>query len=346
MENEKNNINKLKSSLLMKEILTYLFDKNILTKEEAKKTLTKIGKGLYSEAEIASFLTVYLMRKITPQELAGFREALLDLCVPVDLGDINTIDVCGTGGDEKNTFNISTLTAFVLAGIGEKVAKHGNYGVSSSCGSSNILEYFGYSFSNDQEKIKKEIDKVNICYLHAPLFHPAMKHVGPVRKSLKLKTFFNLLGPMVNPSKPKNQIIGVFDEEVMELYHQVYIETGMNYYILYSLDGYDEISLTGEFRTISASEKKTYKPGDLGFKNVHPGDILGGVTVKDAAKIFSNILSGKGTKAQVNVVAVNAAFAIRCIHPDKSIDQCLEIAFESIESGKAGQALKKLIALQ
>ena len=187
----------------MKEILTYLFDNNILTREEAKDTLKKIGQGQYSDPEIASFLTVYLMRKITPQELAGFREALLELCIPVDFGDRNTIDVCGTGGDEKNTFNISTLTAFVLAGAGEKVIKHGNYGVSSSCGSSNILEYFGYIFSNEQEKVIRELDATNICYLHAPFFHPAMKYVGPVRKSLKLKTFFNLLGPMVNPGNPR-----------------------------------------------------------------------------------------------------------------------------------------------
>jgi anthranilate phosphoribosyltransferase len=330
----------------MKEILTYLFKKNILSKEEAKDTLMKIGKGKYSEHEIASFLTVYLMRKITPQELSGFREALLELCIPIELDDMNTIDVCGTGGDEKNTFNISTITAFVLAGAGEKVVKHGNYGVSSSCGSSNILEYFGYEFSNENDKIKKEIEETNICYLHAPIFHPAMKHVGPVRKSLKLKTFFNLLGPMVNPCKPKNQLIGVFNEEVMELYHQVYAETGMNYYIIHSLDGYDEISLTGDFIAISASEKKTYKPGNLGFKNIHSGEILGGITVKDSATIFSNVLSGKGTKAQVNVVVANAAFGIKCIYPEKSLEDCLLIAIESIESGKARQTLKKLISLQ
>ncbi len=330
----------------MKDLLTYLFEKNILTKEEARETLSKIGKGVYSEPEIASFLTVFLMRKITPQELAGFREALLDLCIPVDLGGLNTIDVCGTGGDEKNTFNISTLTAFVLAGAGEKVVKHGNYGVSSSCGSSNILEYFGYTFSNDQEKIRKEIEETNICYLHAPFFHPAMKYVGPVRKSLKLKTFFNLLGPMVNPGMPNHQIVGVFNEEVMDLYSQVYAETGMNYYILYSLDGYDEISLTGEFRAISKTESRIFKPEDLGFIPVLPGDISGGASVRESAEIFSNVLSGKGSKAQVNVVKANAAFAIHCLHPEKSIEEGILIADESIESGKAGRVLKNLIALQ
>jgi anthranilate phosphoribosyltransferase len=330
----------------MKEILTYLFDNNILTREEAKDTLKKIGQGQYSDPEIASFLTVYLMRKITPQELAGFREALLELCIPVDFGDRNTIDVCGTGGDEKNTFNISTLTAFVLAGAGEKVIKHGNYGVSSSCGSSNILEYFGYIFSNEQEKVIRELDATNICYLHAPFFHPAMKYVGPVRKSLKLKTFFNLLGPMVNPGNPRNQIIGVFSEEVMELYHQVYRETGVRYFILHSLDGYDEISLTGYFKAISANKARTYKPDDLGFKNIHPEEILGGNSVNDSAEIFINVLNGKGTKAQVSVVKANSAFALQCIHPDKSIMDCMEIAAESIESGKAGQSLKKLVALQ
>jgi anthranilate phosphoribosyltransferase len=208
----------------MKETLDYLFNQNILSREEAKKMLVSIGKGQYSDSEIASFLTVYLMRKITPQELAGFRDALIELCIPVNLSEYNTIDVCGTGGDEKNTFNISTLTAFILAGANVKVAKHGNYGVSSVCGSSNIFEHYGYILSNNVDKLRNEIDKANICYLHAPLFHPAMKSVAPVRKSLKVKTFFNILGPMVNPSRPKNQLIGVFSEEVMNLYNDVYKE--------------------------------------------------------------------------------------------------------------------------
>jgi anthranilate phosphoribosyltransferase len=330
----------------MKEILNYLFDKHILTKEEARQTLTKIGQGLYTESEIAAFLTVYLMRSITPQELAGFREALLDLCLHVNLEEYNTIDVCGTGGDEKNTFNISTTTAFVLAGAGEKVVKHGNYGVSSSCGSSNILEYFGYKFSNEQGKIRNEIENAGICYLHAPFFHPAMKYVAPVRKSLKLKTFFNLLGPLVNPGNPKNQLIGVFSNEMVDLFHQVLHPTGINYCVLYSLDGYDEISLTGEFKAVTSIAIKVYSPLQLGLIKVSPEEINAGSSVKESADIFYNVLSNKGTTAQVQVVLANAAFAINCIHPEKPLAECTAIATESIESGKAEQAFKKLFSLQ
>ena len=330
----------------MKDTLTYLFAQNILSKEEAKEVLTKIGQGEFSEPEIASFLTVYLMRKITAQELAGFREALLDLCVPVDLSEYNTIDVCGTGGDEKNTFNISTASAFVLAGAGIKVVKHGNYAVSSSCGSSNVLEHLGYQFSNDISKIKKELEESNICYLHAPFFHPAMKHVGPVRKSLRVRTFFNLLGPMVNPSRPKNQVVGVFNEEVQELYHQVYKNLDMNYYILYNLDGYDEIVLTDKFRAISAKEDKLYSPKEIGFNTVKPDELHGGNSISEAATIFTQVLEGKGTTAQTNVVLANSAFAIQCYYPEKTIEESLAIARESIDSGKAINALKLLLQIQ
>lgn len=330
----------------MKEILTYLFDKNTLTKQEAKEVLLQVGQGKYSDPEIASFLTVYMMRPIQPDELSGFREALLDLCIPVDLSDYNTIDVCGTGGDEKNTFNISTLSAFIIAGAGIKLTKHGNYGVSSSCGSSNILEYLGYKFSNDNDKIRREIEETNLCYLHAPLFHPSMKYVGPVRKSLKLKTFFNLLGPMVNPAKPQNQIIGVFNEEVMELYHGVYSQAGINYIILYSFDGYDEISLTGKFRALSGSEDKIYTPENIGLQRTIPEELFGGNTVEDAAKIFIGILEGNGTVAQNSVVTANAGFAIHCVDPDSSIEECIQTAKESLENKNALNAMKKLIAIQ
>jgi anthranilate phosphoribosyltransferase len=330
----------------MKEVLNYLFEKKILSKDAAKETLMNIGRGNYTEHEIASFLTVFLMRRITPQELAGFREALLELCVPVDLSDFKTIDVCGTGGDEKHTFNISTLTAFVLAGTGIKVVKHGNYAVSSSSGSSNIMEYLGYKFGNGTDKLRKEIEKADICYMHAPIFHPAMKFVGPVRKSLKVKTFFNLLGPMVNPCRPKYQMVGVYDEDVVELYHQVYKEASMNYYILYSLDGYDEISLTGNFKAVSASGSKIYSPDMLGMKKIKPEEIRGGSTVEESAKIFINILDGKGSKAQQNVVIANAAFAVKCYHPEKSLDDSIAIAHESLASGRAKKAFSKLIAMQ
>jgi anthranilate phosphoribosyltransferase len=330
----------------MKEILTYLFEKNILTKEAAKDILMNIGQGKHSEHEIASFLTVFLMRKITPQELSGFREALLELCVPVDLSDFKTIDVCGTGGDEKHTFNISTLTAFVLAGAGIKVVKHGNYAVSSSSGSSNIMEYYGYNFGNNQDKLRREMEEANICYMHAPIFHPAMKFVGPVRRSLKVKTFFNLLGPMVNPCRPKYQMAGVYNEEVMELYHQVYKDAGINYCIIYSLDGYDEISLTGSFRVISASENNVYSPETLGMKKIKPDDIRGGSNVEESAKIFADILDGKGTEAQQNVVLANAAFAMKCYFPEKSLEECIYQSHESLIQGRAKESLKKLIGLQ
>ncbi len=330
----------------MKETLNYLFNHNILSREEAKKMLVSIGKGQYSDSEIASFLTVYLMRKITPQELAGFRDALLELCVPVNLSEYNTIDVCGTGGDEKNTFNISTLTAFVLAGANVKVAKHGNYGVSSACGSSNILEHYGYKLSNNVDKLRNEIDKANICYLHAPLFHPAMKSVAPVRKSLKVKTFFNILGPMVNPSRPKNQLIGVFSEEVMNLYNDVYKESDIRYCIVYCLNGYDEISLTGDFRCISNDSDEILSPGDLNLKQAAHNDLFGGNTVEEAANIFDNIISGNGSEFQNNVVISNAAIGLKCLYADKSLENCLDIAKESLFSKKALGALKKLIDLQ
>ena len=330
----------------MKEILTHLFNKNILSKQEAKDVLLQVGQGKYSDPEIASFLTVYLMRPIHPDELSGFRDALLELCVPVNLFEYDTIDVCGTGGDEKNTFNISTLTAFVLAGADLKLVKHGNYGVSSSCGSSNILEYLGYKFSNDNNKLRKEIEEANICYLHAPMFHPSMKYVGPVRKSLKLKTFFNLLGPMVNPAKPQNQMVGVFNEEVLELYHGVYSKSGVNYILLYSLDGYDEISLTGSFRAVSGTEDKIYTPDSLGLVKVMPEELFGGNTVNEAAKIFIDILEGNGTSAQNSVVTANAGFAIKCYKDDASLQDCILAAKASLESKNALKAMKKLIALQ
>lgn len=330
----------------MKKILTYLFNKNILTKQEAKDVLLEVGQGKYTDPEIASFLTVYLMRAIHPDELSGFREALLDLCVPVELDEFNTIDVCGTGGDEKNTFNISTLSAFILAGADVKVVKHGNYGVSSSCGSSNILEYFGYKFSSDNDKIRREIEEANLCYLHAPMFHPSMKYVGPVRKSLRVKTFFNLLGPMVNPAKPQNQIIGVFNEEVQELYHGVYSNSDTNYIILYSLDGYDEISLTGDFRALSAEEDKTYSPESIGLHKIKPKELSGGNSVVEAAKLFMDILEGRGTNAQNSVVIANAGFALHCYYPDKSLEECIQQAKESLESNNALNSLKKLVDLQ
>lgn len=328
----------------MKETLQYLFDHKTLGKEDAKLILRNMAAGKYNEAEMAAFISVYLMRSITVQELAGFRDALLELCKAVDLSEFNTIDVCGTGGDEKNTFNISTLTSFVVAGAGEKVAKHGNYSVSSACGSSNVLEYFGYTFSDNPDRLKTELDRYNICFLHAPLFNPAMKNVAPVRRSLRIKTFFNMLGPMVNPSNPGNQLVGVFSLDVARLYHYLYQESGKQFCIIHSLDGFDEISLTGGFRALTRTTERTYVPGDLGLEAVHPSEIYGGSTVEEAASVFLLILEGKGSRAQNDVVTANAAMALYCMDESAGMEACLERSRLSLESGKALHAFKQLVA--
>lgn len=328
---------------MMKETLQYLFDHRSLGRDDAKEILTNMAGGKYNDSEIAAFISVYLMRSITVEELGGFRDALLELCKPVDLSEFNTIDVCGTGGDEKNTFNISTLTSFVVAGAGEKVAKHGNYSVSSACGSSNVLEYFGYNFTADADRLKQEIDRYNICFLHAPIFNPAMKNVAPVRRSLRIKTFFNMLGPMVNPSFPQNQMVGVFSLDVARLYHYLYQESEKKYCIIHALDGYDEISLTGPFRALTRHTERTLNPSDLGLGKLDAKDIFGGASVEEAAGIFLKILKGEGTLAQNNVVLANAAFALFCMDEDQGLDRCMERAQKSLKSFAALEAFTKLV---
>lgn len=330
----------------MKEVLERLYQGEKLERFEANDILLRIGRNSFSEIEIASFLTVFLMREITPAELAGFRDALLQLCVPVDLSDYETIDVCGTGGDGKNTFNISTISSFVLAGAGIKVAKHGNYGVSSPVGSSNVLEHFGYRFSNDQGKLRKEVEQAGITYLHAPLFHPAMKYVAPVRRALKTKTFFNMLGPMINPASPTYQLTGVYSLKVQDLYNEVFNQLGKSYLIIHGLDGYDEISLTGKVRVLSENVEEFVAPETFGFEPVKPDILFGGNTIEEAAAIFIDILNNQGTTGQKNVVLANSAAAIRCIYPQKSWEDCVAAARQSLESGKALQSFKKLISLQ
>jgi anthranilate phosphoribosyltransferase len=327
----------------MKDTLTYLFKGNILTKEEAKAALTKVASGSVTESEIASFITVFLMRKITSLEVLGFREAMLGLAVPVEIGDYPTIDLCGTGGDGKNTFNISTLSSFVLAGAGAKVVKHGNYGLSSPCGSSNIFEFFGYRFSTDSNKLRKELEECGICYFHAPIFHPAMKNVAPVRKALKVKNFFNLLGPMTNPARPTSQFVGVFNEETQEIYAEVFEKAGIQHGIIHSLDGYDEISLTGDFRVMKKGSNVVLSPEKLGFNKIKPEEIHGGNTIEEAAQIFLSILEGNGTKAQNDVVFANSAFALQVYFPEKTIEECIGLAKESLTSGNALKAFKILI---
>lgn len=327
----------------MKDTLQYLFDHKTLGKEDAKTVLRNMAEGKYNDAEMAAFITVYLMRSITVDELTGFRDALLELCSPVDLSEFNAIDVCGTGGDEKNTFNISTLSAFIVAGAGEKVAKHGNYSVSSACGSSNVLEFYGYAFTSDPERLKREIDRFNICFLHAPLFNPAMKNVAPVRRSLRIKTFFNMLGPMVNPSFPPNQMVGVYSLDVARIYHYLYQESDKNFCILHALDGYDEISLTGPFRAFTRQSERTLIPADLGLERVVPADIYGGEHVEEAAGLFLRILEGSGSEAQENVVIANAALALYCMDEKKGLANSVERATRSLKSGAALETFKKLV---
>jgi anthranilate phosphoribosyltransferase len=327
----------------MKAILNYLFEHKTLTKSEAKEVLTNIAKGMYSNSEMAAFISVYLMRSITVDELSGFRDALLELCIPVNLNGYDTIDLCGTGGDGKNTFNISTLTSFVVAGAGGKVAKHGNYGVSSGCGSSNVMEYLGYKFSTDEAKLRQEMETCGICFIHAPLFNPAMKNIAPVRRELKVKTFFNMLGPMVNPSFPKKQMVGVYSLELARLYNYLYQQTDKQYSIVHSLDGYDEISLTGNFKIISNKMDAILSPENLGLQAVKAEEIGGGETVAEAATIFMNILEGKGTEAQNRVVLANSTLALNCYFPNKSLDDCMAIAIDSLKGQKALGVFKKLL---
>lgn len=328
----------------MKELLNRLINQESISSEEAKNVLVNISNGAYNQSQIASFLTVYMMRSITIEELRGFRDALLELCIPVDLDGYNTIDLCGTGGDGKDTFNISTLSSFVTAGAGIKVTKHGNYGVSSACGSSNVMEELGIKFSNDINFLKRSIDEAGICVLHAPLFHPAMKNVAPIRKELGVKTFFNMLGPMVNPAFPKNQMVGVFNLELLRLYGYLYQETDKNYAVVHALDGYDEISLTGKTKVISNTSEVLFSPQDLGVNQIEQSEIFGGNTVEQAARLFTKIINGNGTETQNNVVCANAGLAIATVKQMPHRDG-FELAKESLLSGKAKESLKKLIQL-
>ena len=328
----------------MKELLTRLTQHEKLSRQEAKEALLFVGSGAGDPYQITTFLSVFMMRSIAVEELAGFRDALLELCVAVDLSAYNPIDLCGTGGDGKDTFNISTLSSFVTAGAGIHVAKHGNYGVSSSCGSSNVMEHLGIKFSNDADFLEKCIDQAGICVLHAPLFHPAMKHVAPIRRALQLKTFFNMLGPLVNPCSPKRQIVGVFNLGLLRLYSYLFQDTDKQFCILHALDGYDEISLTGATKAVSKHGEMLIRPADFGLKPLSPKAIGGGNSVADAAAIFTAVLNDKATPAQKQVVCANAGTAIATAL-DISIAEGYAKAQESIESKKALGAFKKLLEL-
>jgi anthranilate phosphoribosyltransferase len=329
----------------MKKILQYLFEHKTLSRDAAKDVLVNIGKGIYNEHEVTAFMTVYLMRSITIEELQGFRDALLELCVKADLNEYDAIDIVGTGGDGKNTFNISTLACFIVAGTGQKVAKHGNYGASSISGSSNVMEQLGYKFKSENEKLKKELDEAGICFLHAPLFHPALKTVGPIRKNLAMRTFFNMLGPMANPANPSYQLVGVYSLEMARIYNYLLQLSGKPFTIIHSLDGYDEISLTNDTKVITNEGERIMTPEQLGKRMVSAEDISGGNSVEEAAKIFTTILKGEGTWAQNAVVLANAAMALHCTGNYKTYDEAYNAAVESLESGKANECLVKLVGM-
>ena len=329
----------------MKAILTRLFNHEELTTEEARQLLLNISRGIYPEAQVAALLTVFQMRSITVDELAGFREALMETRIHINFAPYRPIDIVGTGGDGKNTFNISTCACFVVAGAGYKVAKHGNYAATSTSGASNVIEHHGVRFTADSNLLRRSMEACNFAYLHAPLFAHGMKAVAPVRKMLQIPTCFNLLGPLVNPCRPAYQLLGVANLNQMRLYSSVYEKLGIGYGIVNSIDGYDEISLTGNFKVKTNTMEKIFRPADLGLPTIHPEELYGGATPDEAAEIFDSVLENRSTESRKNVVLANAAFAIKVIERDKDIAECLAIARESLESGRALTCLKKYVEL-
>lgn len=327
----------------MKEILNHLFDHKSLTREEAAVVMNNMGAGVYTESQIAAFISVYLMRSIELEEVLGFRDALLQMALHLDLSEFDTLDIVGTGGDGKNTFNISTAACFVVAGAGYEVAKHGNYGATSVSGSSNVLEYYGAKFTTDESKIKKSLDNSRFAYLHAPLFNPAMKNVAPVRKSLGVRTFFNVLGPLISPARPNYQCLGVYNLKMMRLYNYIYQNMGCQYSIVHSLDGYDEISLTADSKITNNDGEFVFSPEKMGFDKLEQKQLWGGETIDEAAKIFMNVLEGKATKAQKDAVLINAAFAIQTRCPLKTLSDCVEEAEEALKRGLALKAFELFI---
>ncbi|WP_430810692.1 MULTISPECIES: anthranilate phosphoribosyltransferase [unclassified Carboxylicivirga] len=327
-------------------ILQQLVNHKTLSRQQAREALINIARERYNNAEVVAFLTVFMMRPVTVDELSGFRDALLDLCLCISLDADKTIDMCGTGGDGKNTFNISTLSSLVVAGAGAKVAKHGNYSVSSSCGSSNVMEYLGYRFTNDEDVLREQLRESNICFLHAPLFHPAMKTVAPIRKSLGLKTFFNMLGPLVNPAFPTHQLVGVFSLELSRVYQYIYQQTSTQFSIVHALDGYDEVSLTGDFKVTGNGGEQVFTPADFGMKQIQPNDIFGGDTVAQAAEIFIKVLEGEGSEAQNNVVIANAGLALNCYYPERELNENIDAARQSLLGGKAAEVMSRLLSIQ
>lgn len=330
----------------MKDILNRMLNHEELTREETKDILLGITCSEYPEEQITALLTGLQMRGITVDELLGFRDGILESGVPALLDCDRYIDVVGTGGDRKNTFNISTTSCFVIAGAGYKVAKHGNYASTSKSGASNVIEHHGIKFTDNIDKLNRSINECGIVYLHAQLFARAMKFVGPIRKALQFPTCFNLLGPLVNPSQPKCQLLGVATLDQMRLYNNVYQKIGIDYAIVNSIDGYDEISLTGDFKVTTNQYERIFKPSDLGLRTARPEELVAGATEEEAAQIFDNVLANKALPAQKDIVLANAAFGIQVFEKGKkSIEECLDIARESLESGKALATFKKFAEL-
>lgn len=329
----------------MKDILYRLFEHQYLGRDEAHRILHNIATGCYDDAQIASLITVFLMRNISVDELMGFREALLDMRVPVDLAEYKPIDIVGTGGDGKNTFNISTTACFVVAGAGYKVVKHGNYGATSVSGASNVMQQHGVKFTTDVGQLRRSIEDCNLAYLHAPLFNPALKAVANVRKHLGVRSFFNMLGPLVNPVMPTYQLLGVYNLPLLRLYNYTYQESGTRFAVVHSLDGYDEISLTGEFKVATADKEKLYTPEMLGFQRISEADLDGGETPEAAARIFDAVLEGTATRAQRDCVIANAGFAIHVIRPELPVADCIAEARESLEAGKARATFLRFLSL-
>lgn len=329
----------------MKQILYQLFEHQYLRREEAREILQNITSGKYNDAQIASLITVFLMRSISVDELIGFREALLEMRIPVGLSDFEPIDIVGTGGDGKNTFNISTCACFVVAGAGYPVVKHGNYGATSVSGASNVMEQHGVRFTSDIDRLRLSMDKCHIAYLHAPLFNPALKAVAPVRKALGVRTFFNMLGPLVNPVIPKYQLLGVYNLPLLRLYSYTFQENRTGFAVVHSLDGYDEISLTSDFKVVTSNNEKIYTPESLGFSRCKEKDLDGGNTPEEAAKIFDQVLTGNAIEAQTACVIANAGFAIQVMEPQKTLEECIALARESLQSKQAYNTFKRFLEI-
>ncbi|MED9801567.1 MAG: anthranilate phosphoribosyltransferase [Prevotella sp.] len=330
----------------MKEILDKVLEHERLTREQTRDVIVGITQGEYPGEQISALLTGLQMRGVTVDELLGFRDGILQTGIPAKLDCDRYIDVVGTGGDRKNTFNISTTACFVIAGAGYKVAKHGNFAATSVSGASNVIRHHGVVFTADLDKLNRSLNEAGIVYLHAQLFAKAMKFVGPIRKALSFPTVFNLLGPLVNPSQPQCQLLGVASLAQMRLYSQVYQKLGIDYGIVNSVDVYDEISLTGDFKVTTNQYERVFKPQDLGFSLATPDELCGGATEDEAAEIFDNVLANRALPGQKNVTLANAAFGIQVMEGGrKSVDECLEIARESIDSGKALATFRKFVEL-